>query len=401
MTDLRILDKGVLLDECHNSATTGAPSSRRTSRAGSTPEGCIRTFDDPLFRVLKRFKQHMKRSKGRITIKDVSKRAGVSIGTVSNVINAPHLVAPATRELVQAAIDEIGYRPNRAARSLQAKRTYLIGYRLPTPKERGISQTLDVFLHELVETAYGHGLEVVLFASRPGEDPVDAYREVARRGDVDGFVLSETNYEDPRIQYLLSTEVPFVAFGRSREAERFRWVDVDGAGGVEQAVTHLYDLGHQRIAMVAWPEGSESGDDRYNGYRRALELHGVAHDPDLVVRVEGGIEGGRSALDHFLNLPRPPTAVVCVEDLIALGLLREAAKRGLRIGSDLAVVGFDDLPACEYVHPRLTSLSQPMGEVGRILIDLLVEQIENPDVVPTSTVVEPTLVVRESSGPRR
>jgi DNA-binding LacI/PurR family transcriptional regulator len=343
----------------------------------------------------------MKRFKTRTTIKDVSRRAGVSVGTVSNVTNAPHLVAETTREQVQAVIDEIGYRPSRTARSLPARRTYLIGYRLPTPRERGLSQTLDVFLHELVETAYGHGLEVVLFTSRPGEDPIEAYREVARRGDVDGFVLSETNYEDPRIEYLLSAEIPFVAFGRSRGAERFRWVDVDGAGGVEEAMAHLFDLGHERIAMVAWPEGSESGDDRHQGYCRALEGRGIPYDPDLVIRVESGVESGHVALDRLLRLPELPTAVVCVEDLIAFGLMGEAGRRGVRIGADLAVVGFDDLPACEYVHPRLTSLSQPLGEVGRTLIDLLVDQIENPEALPASTMVSPTLVVRESSGARR
>ena len=339
----------------------------------------------------------MKRFKKRTTIKEVSERAGVSIATVSNVVNAPHLVSKETRELVQATIDEVGYRPSRAARSLQAKRTYLIGYRLPTPKT-GLSQALDVFLHKLVETADGHGLEVVLFGSGPGVEDVNAYREVAQRGDVDGFVLSETNYEDQRIDYLLSENIPFVAFGRSRDSDRFSWVDVDGAAGIEDVVTHLHEMGHVRIAMAAWPEGSESGDDRYHGYRRALDRHDLPFDPDLVARARNGIEGGHVAWRHLMSTSNPPTAVVCVEDLIALGIMSEAERNGTRVGEGLAIAGFDDLPACEYVHPPLTSVSQPMGEVGRILIDLLVEQIENPDAPPTSAFLRPTLVVRESSG---
>ena len=131
----------------------------------------------------------------RQTIRDVSDRAGVSVATVSNVLNSPHLVASETRTKVMDAIEALGYRPNRAARSLQARKTQRIGYRLPDP---GPQAALDVFLHRLVATATNHGFDLTLFAPRSGQDDLGAYREVIRSGDVDGFVLSETNYADPR-----------------------------------------------------------------------------------------------------------------------------------------------------------------------------------------------------------
>ena len=144
----------------------------------------------------------------RTTIKDVSESAGVSVGTVSNVLNAPHRVAPDTRERVLQVVSELGYRPNRTARGLQARRTYLIGYLLPA-RELNVNTALDSFLHELVSTASPHGLEVVLFAPQPGQTELEGYRDLIRRGDVDGFVLSETNYDDPRIALLAGTGISF------------------------------------------------------------------------------------------------------------------------------------------------------------------------------------------------
>lgn len=335
----------------------------------------------------------------RITINDVGARAGVSVGTVSNVLNAPHLVAPTTRLRVQTAIDELGYRPSRAARSLQAKRTYLIGYRLPSSKS-GINETLDEFLHEMVATAGDHGLEVVLFGSS-GQDEVSALRELVSRGDVDGLVISETNYDDPRIDYLCELGFPFVSFGRSRAKRPFPWVDVDGAAGMAEVVRHLAERGHHRIGLVAWPEESESGDDRFEGYRRAVEELELDADSALVVRAELGFDEGRRAWARLASLATPPTAVACVADTLALGVMAGATASGLRVGLDLAVTGFDDTAACRFVEPDLTSVRQPMAAIGRLLVDLLVARLEGSEEGTQGIRVRPVLMPRRSSERRR
>lgn len=222
----------------------------------------------------------------RTTIRDVSERAGVSVATVSNVLNAPQLVAEQTRQWVRATIEELGYRPSRAARSLRAQqRSYLIGYPLPN---RGVSPLLEVFLHELVSTSAEYGLGVVLFTARPGQSDVDAFRDVIRRGDVDGFVVAETDYDDSRIELFGAAGFPFAAFGRSRAPVLLSWVDVDGGAGIAAAARHLHTRGHRRIALVAWPEGAESGDDRVEGYRRALGELGLPIEEELLVRVGDG-----------------------------------------------------------------------------------------------------------------
>lgn len=329
----------------------------------------------------------------RTTIRQVSDRAGVSVGTVSNVLNAPHLVSSGTRSRVLDAISELEYRPNRSARSLQAQRTYLIGYRLPDP---GVSSALDVFLHSLVAGASEHGLEIVLFSSTEHSD-LGAYRASIRSGDVDGFVLSETNYEDPRIALLLEASFPFVAFGRALASKPFSWVDVDGAAGIMAVVDHLAGLGHQRIALVAWPPGSESGDPRVAGYVAAMARAGLAIDRELIVRADGGFESGRKTGWDLLSRRRRPTAIVTVQDDLAFGVMAAAADHGMGVGQDLAVTGFDDSPAAAMSTPGLTSVRQPMELVAARMIELLVSQLQDPQAQVSGSLLVPDVVIRAST----
>ncbi|MDP3983714.1 MAG: LacI family DNA-binding transcriptional regulator, partial [Acidimicrobiia bacterium] len=318
----------------------------------------------------------------------------VSVGTVSNVLNAPHLVSVETRSRVLEAIEALGYRPNRAARSLQAKKTYLIGYRLPDP---GFSAALDVFLHQLVRTAAEHGFDVAVFAPRRGQDDLSAYREVIRAGNVDGFILSETNYADPRVEMLSELSVPFVTFGRANHPNPFPWVDVDGGAGVTQVVRHLADRGHRRIALIAWPEGSESGDTRVEGFHQGMAATGLPVDSDLVVRCESGFAAGRLAAGPLLDDADPPTAIVTVQDELALGVMSAATNRGIRVGDKLAVAGFDDIPAASLAWPGLTSVRQPFDDVARKLVDLLVARLTLPDEQPDNIMLSPQLMVRAST----
>ena len=330
----------------------------------------------------------------RRTIRDVSDLAGVSVATVSNVLNAPHLVASNTRTKVMEIIEALEYRPNRAARSLQARKTQRIGYCLANP---GPQAALDVFLHRLVATATNHGFDLNLFAPRPGQDDLEPYREVIRTGDVDGFVLSETNYADPRVEFLSELRFPFAAFGRADHPSPFPWVDIDGAAGLADVVGHLVSLGHRRIALLAWPEGSESGDNRVDGFESAVATAGLRLDPGLVRRVENGFLAGKAASAQMLGADDPPTAIVAVQDELGFGAMAAVSDRGLVPGRDVAVTGFDDTPAAAYVWPGLTTVHQPFEAVAEALIDLLVDRLENPDRAPGSVMLSPNLVIRGST----
>ncbi len=330
----------------------------------------------------------------RQTIRDVSDRAGVSVATVSNVLNAPHLVASDTRTRVMDAIEALGYRPNRTAQSLQARKTQRIGYRLPDP---GPQAALDVFLHRLVATATTHGFDLSLFSPRPGQGDLAAYREVIRSGDVDGFVLSETNYADPRVELLSELDFPFAAFGRANHPSPFPWVDVDGAAGIAAVVEHVASMGHHRIALVAWPEGSESGDSRVEGFYRGMKAARLAIDSRLIKRVEGGFSSARAAGAVLLRESDPPTAIITVQDELGFGTMAAITDLGMQPGSDVAVTGFDDSPAAAYVRPGLTTVRQPFEEVAETLVNLLVSRLIDPGAAPGSAMLMPELVVRGST----
>jgi len=333
----------------------------------------------------------------RATIKDVSRVAGVSVATVSNVLNSPDIVAEQTHDRVMAVIEQLGYKPNRAARALQQQRTFSIGYQMPRETD---GFALDVFLHRVVERAEEADLAIVLFAPRPGQDQVDAYREMIRRGAVDGFVISATGHGDDRIEHLLEAGFPFVTFGRTDFSGDHAWVDVDGCAGADLATAHLLDRGHREIAFIGWPEGSITGDERSSGYRRALADRGVSVRPELVLRTENGVEPGSTAMQQLLDVENPPTAVVAVQDLLALGAMNAIRERGLTIGRDMAVVGFDDIPSAALASPALSSIRQPMDRVGELVVEMLVEELDEDSVGTARTeILTPELVVRASSGP--
>jgi DNA-binding LacI/PurR family transcriptional regulator len=294
-------------------------------------------------------------------------------------------------------IEQLGYEPNRAAKALQQQRTCLIGYQLPVETD---GFALDVFLHRVVVRAEEANLEIVLFTPRRGQAQVDVYREMIRRGAVDGFVISGTDHGDDRIAYLLEAGFPFVTFGRSDAPDEHGWVDVDGRTGVQQAVAHLVELGHHDIALIGWPKGSVTGDERAAGYHLGLGDAGIAIRDELIVRTENGVVSGVEAMEHLLGLDKPPTAVVAVQDFLALGAIQAIRDADMEVGHDVAVVGFDDIPSAALSAPRLSSIRQPMEKVGVLVVELLVERLDqDAGVSSRAETLIPELVIRTSSDP--
>jgi DNA-binding LacI/PurR family transcriptional regulator len=177
-------------------------------------------------------------------------------------------------------------------------------------------------------------------------------------------------------------------------------VDVDGKAGVRQAVEHLLSLGHHRIGLIAWSESSLSGYYRYQGYLQALENAHITPHPDWVIRGEHAEPSGREAMRTLLDLPpsRRPSAVVAVSDLMAIGAMNGIYEAGLQPGRDIAVIGFDDMPAAQYYRPPLTTVHQPIAEVGRRVIDMLLQIIRGEQPRERKVLLKPQLVVRASSG---
>ncbi|RPI97657.1 MAG: LacI family transcriptional regulator, partial [Chloroflexi bacterium] len=195
--------------------------------------------------------------------------------------------------------------------------------------------------------------------------------------------------------------VPLVAFGRTQSKDDWSiaYVDIDGSAGVRLAVEHLLAQGHRRIAALGWPEESRVGSDRLSGYWAAMETAGISIDPAWVKRGAGEYEYGYVAALDLLDLParRRPTAIVTVFDLIAVGAMQAVQDRGLTVGHDVAITGFDDMPVILYLRPGLTTVRQPVWEVGERVVNILVCLLEGRDPGPQHILLPPGLVIRESS----
>ncbi len=335
-----------------------------------------------------------------VTIRDVAQRAGVSTATVSYVLNESRPVGEETRRRVQEAVEELGYRPSIIARGLQAGQSRIIGYSWRPAPANQFNPILEKFIHSVAEATARYGYHVLTFPYPEPYDELEVYREMAESGRVDGFVLPNTRFDDQRIRYLLDEGFPFVAFGRSNPDWEFPWVDVDGAGGVRTAVDHLVGLGHRRIALVGWLARDPVGKERMAGYQTAMALAGIAVDRAWIKRVENDYFSAYGAAQSLLSLPaeRVPTAVVAFSDLIAIGVMNAATDAGWRVGRELAVVGFDDAPAACYLRPPLTSLRQPVREVGECVVKMLIDLLGGKELAPAHILLEPKLVVRESTS---
>jgi len=333
------------------------------------------------------------------TIKDVAKDAGVSIATVSYVLNDSGTVGDDTRQRVLQTVQKLGYRPSVIAKGLQARKSRMIGYSWrPVPPDQ-FNPILEKFIHSMAEAAARHDYHVLTFPCPDPHDEVDVYREMVGSGRVDGFVLPNTNLNDRRIRYLLDEGFPFIAFGRSNLEWDFPWVDVDGADGLQQAVNHLVELDHQNIACLAWPEASLTGQYRLDGYQAAMASAALPVDPAWVIRIQNDYQHAYRVTQIWLHLPpdRRPTAVVALTDLMAIGVINAATDAGVTVGQDLAVVGFDDAPIAGYLRPSLTSLRQPIAEVGERVVTMLIDLVRGETLSPAQMLLKPRLIVRDST----
>jgi DNA-binding LacI/PurR family transcriptional regulator len=331
------------------------------------------------------------------TLKSVASRAGVSYQTVSKVLNGQIQVAPETRERILKAADELGYRPNQIARNMRTQRSLMIGYSwLPTSPDQ-INQILDRFLTSMVYEAEAAGYHLLPFPFRKGH--VEDYRELIDTGRVDGFVISSVEYDDLRVSFLMERKFPFVAFGRSNPGLDFPYVDIDGTDGLRKATHHLIERGHQRIGALAWPEDSRVGNDRMAGFLQAMNSAGLDVNPKWIERREGTFEFAYQAGLRLLSLPplERPSGLVAMSDIMAIGAMHAARECHLTVGSDVAVIGFDDAPMSQYVFPALTTVRQPIREAGRKCVEILVSLMKGEKLDEQHILLSPALITRASA----
>lgn len=333
----------------------------------------------------------------RPTLHDVARRAGLSVTQTSRALNGHDDVAVATRDHVLAVAADLGYAPNLAARRLKMPDTgsHSIGLVLATASQRFSDPFFGELLAAMVDEAATHGFELQLSTPLFDDDPTMAYRRAIQDKRVDGFILLRTQLDDARAAYLRNVGFPHVTYGRVDDAS----AAVDESDDcLQAAVDHLVGLGHERIGCLSEPPGYAIGALRLESFRRAMQVHGLAPAPAHIVLGGFHEDSGFTAASTLLDLTDPPSAVVACNDLTAMGAIRAAAERGVAVPHELSVIGFDDIEAARFVSPPLTTMRNPAADTGRLLIRRLLSVIARRDD-HADVLVEPTLVVRESTAP--
>ncbi len=333
-----------------------------------------------------------------VTLKDIAKQVGRSVTTVSRALAGYEDVSPVTRERVRQVALELGYEPNITARQLQKRRTDTVALILPTFGPRLSDPFFSEFLAGVGNEAARQGFDLLVSTHPPGDEEKEAYLKSIRSRRVDGFIIVRTRRQDARIDMLREHNFPFATFGRIEAGNGFPLVDEDSEIGMQLVVEHLIEQGHTRLACIAASSELMLAHYRLKGFVNALNVHSLSVDNTLIVEGDLTQRSGREAAGHLLDMSQPPTAIAACNDLMALGAMSAAQERGLIVGKDVSITGFDDIPLAEHAHPPLTTICQPIYKIGSMVCEMLIKVIEGKQIAEQQVILQPSLVIRQSSG---
>ena len=330
-----------------------------------------------------------------LTIEDIAQRSGVSRSTVSRVINSDLNVKEETRRKVLEIIQDINFQPNLAAKGLATGRTNVIGIVIPA----GVSVIFSdpyfpQFIQGVSSACNNRNLSVMLWLAEP-EYERRMISRIIHNGLVDGVIVASTLMSDPIVTSLYESKMPFMLVGRHPTLD-VNYLDVDNLQAGRKAVLHLLRLGYKRVATIIGPQGQSAGYDRYQGYLKALQDYGQSIRPELVAEGEFSEAGGYNAMLRLI--PHKPDAVFASSDMMAFGAMRALREANLNIPADVAIVGFDDIPASSKTIPPLTTVRQQISQMGSRAVEVLLNLIENDIITPQHVIMDTELVVRESCG---
>jgi LacI family transcriptional regulator len=332
----------------------------------------------------------------RATIREIAEFAGVSIATVSRVVNGSGYVSEKTRTAVESVIREHRYTANRSARGLSAGRTGLVGVTLP----RIHPAYFSVITAGVAEALYELDMRIVLAPTLHEHDREVGLLERLMHGTTDGGLLVLPEESGSELRTLMTYGYRFVVVDpRLRIDEGVPTVAAAHSSGADQATRYLLGLGHRRIAAITGAGDMMATEERLRGYRAALAAAGVAPDPAIVIESNWEVDGGREAGAALLQLADPPTAIFAFNDPLAIGAMQAVLARGLRVPEDVSIVGFDDTAECELVTPALTTVRQPLAEMGRMGVSLLMRLLENRSFEALHVELATALIVRASTAP--
>jgi len=337
-----------------------------------------------------------------MNLRELAEHLGLSQTTVSRALNGYPEVKEATRLRVQNAAVELGYSANASARRLATGRAGTIGMLLTADQNLLLDPHFVEFLAGVGEHLGSKDIDLLVSVTKR-ETEREAYRRIVRDGRVDGIILSSPRIQDHRVEDLLDLKFPFILHGRSDATGAYAFLDIDNEGAFLKATRYLLDLGHRRIALLNYsPNAMMFARHRELGYCQALAEREVAIDPELLCDGDMSEENGFSFTQNLLDMPDPPTAILCSSTLMALGASRAIVSRGQKIGLDVSLIAHDDMLSflkAEQMHPALTTTRSSIREAGTEISKMLLQHVRLPHETPQRTVWPVELVVRDSTGP--
>ena len=328
-------------------------------------------------------------------MRDVAEQAGVSVTTVSHVINTSRPVSDELQTRVHSAMQALGYKPNRLARSLRQGRTYTIGMIVPDSANPFFAEVA----RGIEDTTFGHGYSLILCNSDGDLEKELFYADHLAEKQVDGILFIAAGVSSEHIELLHDRQIPVVVVDRNLPDVAVDAVLTDNRGGGCLATNHLIELGHRRIACITGPSDITPSAERVAGYRQAMQKAGLPIDESLILRGSFNYENGYQAAQTLLSRSPRPTAIFASNDLMAVGVLSAANQRGLRVPEDLSVIGYDDVRLASFTVPLLTTVQQPKHEIGVLAATWLLERIDQPDTPPRKQLLKVSLQARQTTAP--
>lgn len=330
-----------------------------------------------------------------LTLEDIARLSDVSRSTVSRVINSDTKVKEETRQKVMKVIQSYNFQPNLAARGLATGRTNVIGVIIPAKVSVIFTDPyFPVLLQGVSSACNNRNYSVMLWLAEP-EYERRMISRILHNGLVDGAVVASTLMDDPIVNSLFESHMPFILIGRP-PSMKVNYLDVDNLQAGRKATLHLLRLGYKRVATITGSQDQVAGYDRYQGYLKGLQDYDRTFRPELVVEGDFTEEGGYNAMARLLQ--QKTDAVFVASDMMAYGAMRAIHEANLRIPEDVAVVGFDDIPASARTTPTLTTVRQPIQHMGSKAVEVLINIIENDIKSTMEVILDTELVVRESCG---
>lgn len=332
------------------------------------------------------------------TMKEVADRAEVSVATVSRVINKSGYVSPDLEMRVNEAMRSLKYQPSALARSLRRQETLIIGVLVPQLDQPFFS----ALAFAIEKSLFANHYRTLICSAEEDQNKENAYVEMLLRQRVDGVIVVPTGQSTQAIRQLLEKDVPVVLVDRDLSLLHTNKVLSNNRKGGYQGMQYLLDIGHQIVGVIGAPAYSEAMLERAEGVRQALTERGIQNDPELfVVGLPQQFEMGYTTAMAMLQKTPAPTAIFALTDVIAIGVMHAAAELGLRVPHDLSVMGYDDIPLATYSVPGLTTIAQPIYDMGETATRLLLERILDNEKPPKTLTLDCRLVVRKSTSPLR